>query len=441
MRPWTGILAACAAGLARAVLAAGPAPATAPDLVDSFPRIRQQLASSEYQERETGQKELDKLPPTLLEPLRALAAKEADPEVKARIEERLDAMELYGLTHPAPLSVRWANATLAEVAADLNAQLGDALILPVAGPGKYTLAADNQSFWDIINQLNRQSPLNVASSLTVSSGMTRYVLRLQQLAAAPPTYNLIDTFAVTPQISGQPATGNWMMLVRGFSDPRVRVMQYSQLRLEKITDQDGNSLLPLVLTNSTAMINSIRPMIAWSSYATLNAAPTVTRIKELRASIALSLLEKETTVAIDLSKEAAPIDGPHGKITVEQIPAANGTFMLRITASTAAANSPPVSTLARSLPLTIRVLDKDGKVLQNTLAIQSTFSGVTQIGMPAQVAAGSPSKVELTWPDKTRDMVLHVELQDIEIPAALPVVQPLPGVLPIPAIKPLVLPQ
>ena len=216
-------------------------------------------------------------------------------------------------------------------------------------------------------------------------------------------------------------------------------MQYSQLRIEKITDQDGNSLLPLVLATSTTMVSSVRPMVAWSSSASLSAAPGVTRIKELRAGIALSLLEKEKTVSIDLTKEAAPIDGPRGQITVALIPGANGTSLLRITCPpTAGANPLPLSGVNRTIPLTIRVFDKDGKGMQSTLASLGTMA---KLSISVQAANGPPSKVELTWPEKTRDMVLPVELKDIEVPAAPPGVQIQPGVIPVPAIKALVVPQ
>jgi hypothetical protein len=214
------------------------------------------------------------------------------------------------------------------------------------------------------------------------------------------------------------------------------------LRVEKITDQDGNSLLPLAVTSSTAMVNSVRPMIAWSSSATFSPAPGVTRIKELRAGIALALVEKEKTVSIDLTKDPVPIDGPRGKITVEPIAAANGNMMLRISPATAADNAPAASAVTRSVYVTIRVFDKDDKVVQTIL---TTLGGVTQIGMAVQAAAGQPTKVEISWPEKTRDMVLPVELRDIDVPAPVPVLQPivrpLPAVVPVPPIKPLVLPD
>jgi hypothetical protein len=52
--------------------------------------------------------------------------------------------------------------------------------------------------------------------------------------------------------------------------------------------------------------------------------------------------------------------------------------------------------------------------------------------------------VELSWPEKIRDIVLPVELKDLEIPVAAarfvqpaqpPIVRPLPPVVPAPAIQ------
>jgi len=318
--------------------------------------------------------------------------------------------------------VSFKKATLETAVAELNKQLGVTSLVCGGNGGEFTLEADHRPFWEIITEMNRQNPLLIANSMAISGAGTINTLRL--MAGGPPhEYKVVDTFALlSPVVTGQPGTGSWMVRLVGFADPRVRISGYSQLRIEKITDQDGNSLMPLVVSNATTMISSMRPVMSWTSYATLNAAPGLTRIKELRAGMALSLVDKEQTVTLDLTKDVDPVDCARGHFTVDKNAAGNMT--LHVTPSANAVNPPitPVgmSTVARSFPMTIRVLDKDGKQVQASYLSAATFT--------MALAAGS-SRVEVIWTEKTRDMVVPVEYKDLEVPAgaAIPaVMRPLP---------------
>ncbi len=407
--PRLGTTICCAALLTLNAHAAEPAPG----LAATFPQIRRQLADADFSTRLAGQKELDKIPPTQVEALRALAAAETDPEVKARLDTRVDAMEQYNLIHPAPLTVNLQNATLATAVAEMNKQLGGATLNSLVGGGAggntYTLKADNRPFWDIISELHRQNPISITSTATSIGGSISYSLRLTP-GGNVREYKIVETFAfMPPMFSGQPGAGSWSLRLTGYSDPRVRIMQYSPLRIEKITDQDGRSLLPLVLTSATGMSSMARPMMAWTSAATFDVAPGVTRIKEMRASIALSILEKEQTLTIDLTKETGPIDTARGQINI--IKNAAGDMTLRLSPAANAAN-PPVeaASIVRTKPINIRVLDQDGKVVTSG----SYYGTVT---MTLRTPNGAPSKVELSWPDKTREIVLPVEYTDLEVPA------------------------
>jgi len=94
---WTKLGAAIfVAALALGVRGADPGG----DVAARFPRIREQLASDDFAVREAGQKELEKIPQAQVEALRGLWDAESDPEVKARLEERVTAMDLYALIHP-----------------------------------------------------------------------------------------------------------------------------------------------------------------------------------------------------------------------------------------------------------------------------------------------------------------------------------------------------
>ena len=386
----------------------------ATDLATRLAPIRQQLGSPDYATREAGQKELDKIPPALVELLRPLAAAEADPEAKARLEARIAAMEIHNLLNPPPISLDVTNASLDEVAAAINKQLGSAAsVLSAGGAGKFTLHADQQPFWQVIEQLNRQNPLTIS---TPSSSSFAYAVRLTPLAAgaAPRTYGITETFAYSAAISGQPADGTWSVTITFYSDPRIRIARYSSmLHLDKLTDQNGHNLLPLLASSSTSMSNPTRPVISWTSRASLNAADGVRRLAELRGAAAVALLEKERTIVFDLTKpHIPPVSTERGLLSVEQD--ANGAWTFR---SQPDGDGPPVAAVAGTPPGTtvIRQLDANGSTISTSYVSVSSGSPLTL--SLARGAAAPPAKVEVTWPEKTRDYVLPFNLKDVELAA------------------------
>jgi len=230
------------------------------ELVSRMAPLREQLASNDYPRREAGQRELDKIPPTQVDALRSLADAEADAEVKARLEARVSAMELYNLLHPPGISLNLKDATLSDVAAAINRQMNGAVAVQGSMTGPvFTLQTDNVPFWQVVDQIHRQNPVSVSSG-SASSGNTPSV-RLTPLpnGATAASYKFVDTFAHTVQVSGSPATGNWSLRLVFYADPRVKVSQYSaRLVVDKITDQDGRSLLPFLSSNVPTMSNSSR---------------------------------------------------------------------------------------------------------------------------------------------------------------------------------------
>jgi hypothetical protein len=403
-----------------ALAAAPPASAPSPDLQKSFPEIRRQLASSDFAQREAGQKLLDALPPSQLAALRTLAKSETDPEVKARLDNRVDALELDVLIHPPAMSLHVQNADLVEVCAKLGEQLGkDVEIRAVTGtigrgtapsapqPVTFNLQADHLPFWDIILKLGSQVPLDIGRSVITSSAGTRNVLSLGRAAGTRPDYRLVDSFLVNPRISGAPANGNWTLSITFNADPRVLFTQYSsQLRIAKITDQNDASVLPSLITSTSSMSTLTRPVNAWTSNATFARTPSLKAIKVLRAAVDLTVLEKETVLTVDLTKRLAPIETSRGTLTVEQNAAGALTFRF---------GGPGVATPSSTRYTTIRFLDQEG----NTLSTSYTTS--TQITIGVNAANRKPSKVELSWPESTRPFTLPVELHDIPLPASTPV--------------------
>jgi hypothetical protein len=225
--PKVAIGALLAVAIFQTAYAAGPA--TAPvNLQERYPLIRQQLVSDDFTRRDTGQKELDQIPPgrEQMGLLQKFATQEKDPEVLARLEARIDNMKGYLLIHPAPLSVDFKDATLDDIVKDLSHQVGDIPISSTVGTrGAFTLTANHQSFWEIIAQLNKQEPLSVTALTTSTGGKISVGMRLSLgTTVAMQGLQTTDAFAYSkPIISGQPATGNWSLRMTMFSDHTISV--------------------------------------------------------------------------------------------------------------------------------------------------------------------------------------------------------------------------
>jgi hypothetical protein len=397
--------------------AAVPASAPAPDLQKSFPEIRTLLASSDFAQRQAGQKLLDALAPSELNTLRALAKSESDPEVKSRLDNRITALELYALVHPPAFSLHLKDASLADACQRLSTQLGnDVQLVAPTNPrgaagiaaGSITLDVDNLPFWDIMLRLQRQDPFTISAATIISTGSYRSRISLSRTTAAP-VYQRIDTFLVNPTISGNPASGSWTIRLAFYADPRVRITQYSyQPRIAKLVDQDGISILPAVSSSSSVTLSSLsRPASNWTSTISLNPAPGIKTVKELRAAVDIAILEKETSLAIDLTKPVDPIATSRGTLTVENDLATN-----RLTVRFAPKPADPFLPGASSpAPYTsYRVINAAGT------AVTTTYSSSTQITLSPNAANGPPAKLEITWPESSRTMTLPVELHDIPAP-------------------------
>ena len=411
---------------------AGVPPASAPaapNLRQAFPEIRRQLASPDFAQRQAGQKLLDALPPSQLDPLRALAQVESDPEVKARLENRIDALELFLLTNPPALSVHLQNGTLDDVRDQFKAQLGTEVSISSFGargmtvggvpitPKPLTLQADHRPFWEIIYQLHRQSPITITAGVSGSGPDEQNAINLRPATGTPTDYRLVDSFLVYPEIVGT-AAGDWSLRLKFMADPRVRIIQHSaQFHVAELTDQDGKSLLPLV-TSSPSMSNMYRPDFNWLSNISLTPSPGLKSIKDLRATIDLAVAEKQSTLTIDLTKPFVPIETSRGTFTIDGDPA--GKLTVRVTSSAdipALSGRGNISTVVPAAlwrPVAITLLDKDGKGFQNDFLIGTEL---TVSPLPGSLPA---AKVLLRWPESSRLMPLNFELRDIPIPVSVP---------------------
>jgi hypothetical protein len=445
--------------LSLAATAAPPATETSAVPAKNLQELRRQLASSDIADRQTGQKTLESLMLLDLDALRALAKDESDPEVKTRLEGRIDELTSYVLTHPKGLSLHVKKASVEKVAAELQRQLGPDISISASGSpnATYTFNGDNLPFWRIMAELNKQFPLK----FTVG---TRSV-RLTSSAPPPnmysaPCYVLVDTFLITLEFRDDPNLfpGPDLRVIVD-ADPRVGIIQYSyQPHITKITDQNGNSLPPSIRIPYTGELTDISPPTSHINLSThFDKIPDIKSIKsfkDLQATIDLAVLEKEKVHTIDLTKPLAPVTTPHGTFIITQNrssitvsftaparpvalnpkPNPDGVAAARVAARRAdfaAGRYPPYP--LRAIP--VRVFDKDHKLIAEGLSgmfgslpnaprgNQVLVAGVDRgdprypltlltLNIPPE---STPKTLEITLPESFRPYVLPIDLHDVPI--------------------------
>lgn len=379
--------------LAALPLAYAQAPSTTPafDLRQRFPEIRRLLASSDYSQREAGQKQLDALTPDLLPVLSVLTDAETDPEVRARLDQRVNDLGAYVIMHPPMLSFDLKDAPIEQVCAALNKQLGDSFdVISSRVEGPFTLQGEGLSFWDMIARLNTQSPVSLLYPNAVLTSPPKYKV---ELAAAGQTFvhQIVDCFRVSPRFTLNGSTLNVFLNVA--ADPRVRVSQYSDVILDALSDQDGKAILAQTVAPSPAMSSFDRAEHSWLSTASFVVPANVTKFQELRGHVNLALAEKEQALTVDLTRPSAGIDTPGGRVTVEKMLA--GHALIHFTSQ----GTRPAST--RGL-ICMRVLDPQGKETQTT-----TIRSDSDVTLTAYANRGVPAKAELFWPDPVRTSTLR----------------------------------
>jgi hypothetical protein len=301
------VLAVCLLGAGAAAVGAASAGGGRP-----LAEIVEDLGAAEFAVRERAQGELAKVPWEQLEALKEAQKQATDAEVKARLEARIAELIVEPLLHPPKLSVDLKDATLVELAAALNKQMGAAYIEGTATARggvlpRVTLVAKEQPLWKILRQVNETLPMAFSrSTVQTPSGSINTIRLIPEPAAAPPLPaaasrpRLFTTEGVgtVPQTAGDPATGNWEVRCTIYTDPRVRLARYATtLRVERALDQDGRALVAVPPTQS-GMAAPVPPLSSLNCTATLAAAPQVKAIKELRGSVAVEVVESEELVGI-----------------------------------------------------------------------------------------------------------------------------------------------
>ncbi|HEY4330556.1 MAG TPA: hypothetical protein VGN88_12525 [Phycisphaerae bacterium] len=348
-----------------------------------------------------------------------MANAENDPEIKARLGEQVNAMDIYLLVHPPGLSLNVKEASLEQVCAALTEQFrgdpvifsgGDSHFYPPGQSGTertFSLRVENLPFWEIFDRLNQQHPIGIERPNAGNRSDQNDNVRLTT-GGMPIDYKIVDAFAMSLDIAetglmAPPRVLSWGLTVKVDADPRVRISAFSPLRVDVITDQDGKSLLPLISSHD-GMASYPSSVCSWTSGASLAGIPTAHQIKELRGTIAVSVVAKEKIVTRDLTKEIAPVDTPRGRITIQKT--SDNNLIARYVYD----NVDGSRTNASVFPATVilRAFDKNGELARTTDKGQG--------GMVIESVNAPLASIRLSWTEKTLPFILPVEFKNVELP-------------------------
>jgi len=417
--------------VAGAAQGASPASTIPVSLAD----IQTRLTSNDFAIRQAAQADLDAIPPEQIAAVQEAEAVATDPEVKARLAARVNAMELYTWLHPPLLSLDVKDATPADIAAALSRQMGGEYVFSGNGtfPGnRFTLRAANQPLWEILRQLNEQSPLNFDPS-----GPNHYPLQLDYLNKSQPSnLKIVDAFALRIAFMGTPGSSTWRMRITGYADPRLNLVDVSGFHIDTMKDQDGRDILPLLIAVDPGIRPSLSgPHVPWSDQLRFNAVPGLKRLDTFKVSYAVSLFSGEAGKKVELQKGMTKsVDTPRGRVVLEE--AADGKITLKLPAGDgksvpnpgAGHPVPYQNTLAG--PAVSGVIVRLPPMLNANGAVSHPQMNVGLMRGEERTLDRGPEvkEAEVTWMEKTRQLTLPIEYKNLEVPAiGLPIPRPAAG--------------
>lgn len=192
------------------------------------------LGSEDFAVREAAQKELDKEGVNGAT-LKALAEAATDAEVKARLLERIEALEEQTMLHPPGITIAVKDARLAEVSLALSSAAGVDLA-PAQGEmagERFSVEMTDRPFWEVFSALSGQHPLGASGN--------GEQLALRRSAPTMVGAQVVGSFLVYADYGPPAPKGRLALRLLAAADPRMKVKQY-QLTELSVVDDAGNEL-------------------------------------------------------------------------------------------------------------------------------------------------------------------------------------------------------
>jgi hypothetical protein len=418
-----GRLAALA--LAAVLLGAADRPKPA-DLSDTrwAAQLEKDLASEDFARRQEGQKELERVSVGQREELQRLASGVVDEDARASMLARVDVLEELALTDPPGLSLVVREGSLADVAAALSAAqpepIGAADTPRLLEGERFTLKAENTRFWEIERRLSEKNPVWFESSPTGiklvlnAPGWRRTVqVRGFEVCAQNPRWPDPQGVGGTniPLPIGSPAR---YVCVMGLGiDPRIAVAAIGVPKAG-VVDERGNRWKYTVLARPPAP----KPAKVITMAHTLALEPP----KEAGETLTIAGTWPVTLQLDEGHVEWRRFDvPPEGALRLGDVdleitrlvlmnPAA-GLYNLQITTEIAAAREAPGWTAATPAPITMKLVDGEGRVMASRAVAVDALKSSAAIELKAE-----PVKIVFSRPGRTRVYAVPFEFKNLAVP-------------------------
>ncbi len=218
----------------------------------SMESLASDLASEEPEQRRAAMTFLAEVRYQDREQLASIRNHAREPVARAALSKRL--LEIYTLlaAAPPPISLHVQNATLSEVVAALNAEMGTKILCIKDGPPAYTLDAKALPFWEVVVALEKQRPFSIAQHATMV---------LDDLPMAYGEYAISGPFYVRAEDSvfTNSRPPSLFLGIQMQSDPRMTVSQvtyYVGLSGQATTDAPGGGLVALTTSRIGTSVES-----------------------------------------------------------------------------------------------------------------------------------------------------------------------------------------
>jgi hypothetical protein len=413
-------------------------PAAIPDGMSgaAWAEMLEQLSSGSFKVRSAAQKQLDLLPTSTRDALNQFADGEDNPEIKARLRERVAAMDLDLAVDPPPMAFHVKNGTIQDVAAEMAKRTGLSVfgqqmgmqfgVIP-GGNGRYTLDTPGMPFWKIVEALNAQGQFGMqhfGNNMQLIGGLScRHLTVVKGLAILPFSLSVQATQSLQ-DVGAKPTPPMLILSYSAMMDPRVKVISMSAPVFDHVTDDLGNDLTPpptsTDMMNPAVRLQRMRMGVIGPSYGMaqqmvelpLPEKPGKT-IKVAHGSVDVTVQVGTTTVDVDQIDKQLPKVIKVGMRTLT-ITAVNATpTMLEVAATMDFPAPGPVPANFSVQPVQLLFTDANGQ------PFQTFISGGIRTSIAGHFTP--PFKLHLTAATDTKRVTMPFELNDLPMPA-LPVV-------------------
>lgn len=357
--------------------------------------------------------------------LLGLQVRKAVGSVRDELAARLVEMDDHLALDPLPVSLHVKDKGLAEIITILNEDLGTRMEgIALGWGGRYSIDADNISFWELLMRLNAQSRMNLAGNFDEYTASPLFQLGdRSSLSDGGPGQPLIKgsfclyTYWDKSRINAPSATlADYyrLGLIVG-TDPRLRVI-IEEMEIEPLNDDTGAPLYrPPAATppaetgrsingsNSPNLPELMRRKFASQFRTILPLAMPGT------GAVAIPSLKVKVHVVVSAADEYLEIRDVESRLN-EAIQIGETTFTLtRFEVANQLAIACRTSSSTITPYIRCELLDSSGRARRRW-----TGKGICPAG--AEIGAGPPYTLRVWAAQRTRETAFEMELRDIPLP-------------------------